>query len=64
MVTFKVTSAQDCTIGGIGALTAGETITLTEEQLNHFEVVHGYPLSESNFPPHVQVVAFVDGKEV
>jgi hypothetical protein len=59
MVTFELVSQQDCTVGGIGLLKAGEPVRLTNEQLNAFEVVHGYPLKDANFSSGVEVTVIL-----
>lgn len=60
MVTFGLVSQQDVTVGGIGLLPAGELVRVTEDQLNAFEAVHGYPLKEAQFPSGVQVTVLVE----
>lgn len=68
MVTFEVTSTQECTIDGIGFLKPGETKTLDKVQLAHFKAIHGYPVGSANFPQFVSLVAVSvddeEGKEV
>lgn len=65
MVTFELVSQQDCMVGGVGLLTAGEPMRLSDEQLNAFEAVHGYPLKEAKFTSGVEVtvVLLVDEEE-
>jgi len=60
MVTFELVSQQDVTVGGIGLLPAGEPVRVTNEQLNAFQAVHGYPLKEARFPSGVQVTAVLE----
>jgi len=60
MVTFELVSQQDCTVGGVGLLTAGEPVRVTDEQLNAFAAVHGYPLKEARFPSGVRVTVVVE----
>lgn len=55
MVTFELVSRQDCTVGGVGLLKAGEPVQVTDEQLHAFEAVHGYPLKEAKFTSGVEV---------
>jgi len=61
VVTFEVTSTQDVTVNGIGLLSAGETVVLTDES-----IAHGYKISQANFPPYVQLTVAVtkEGEEV
>lgn len=60
MVTFELVSQQDCTVGGIGLLKAGEPVQVTDEQLNAFEAVHGYPLKEAKFTSGVEVTVVLE----
>lgn len=60
MVTFELMAQQDCTVGGIGLLPAGESVQVTDEQLQAFEAVHGYPLKEARFPSGVTVTVVLE----
>lgn len=60
MVTFELVSRQDCTVGGVGLLKAGEPMRVTDEQLHAFEAIHGYPLKEAKFTSGVEVTVVLE----
>lgn len=60
MVTIELVAQQDCTVGGVGLLKAGEPVRVTNEQLHAFEAVHGYPFKEARFPSGVTVTAVLE----
>lgn len=55
MPTYEVESTVPCTVDGVGLLTPGNKVLVTEEMHNLFYTLHKVSLMEANFPKHVTV---------
>ena len=47
---MQVRANRDCVVDGLGKLTAGDWVDVTEKQEAKFEQIHGKPLSEMESP--------------
>jgi hypothetical protein len=62
-VTFEVTAEHGCQIPVLGEFKAGETKTVTDDQIQLFPLHLGYSLAKANFPPWVHLSAVLTEKE-
>lgn len=54
---FEIVSKQACLIDGVGEMVPGERVVVDQVL---FQAVHGYPVSEANFPSYVEVIAVLE----
>jgi len=63
MIRYEVTAEQECSVPGIGMLTAGETVELTEFQIHNFTSQLGYPPVAGNWPSWVKFTTVLTDEE-
>lgn len=60
---YEVVSDRPCLIDAIGEMKPGETVELTEFDVQYFEAIHGHKLASARFPDYVHITVILGGEE-